>query len=59
MKAHKANSTQWRIDVMTVLGLPYTHDTTGKMVYRGDLLGYKTFVDLLVSERIKLGIPTF
>lgn len=56
MKTHKANAGEWREKVMKSLKLDYTIDANNQIVYKGDLKGYNTLVDLLVSERIKLGI---
>jgi hypothetical protein len=58
MRTHKAGYANWREKVMNELNLTFKV-VDGKIIYKGDLLGYKTLVDLLVSERIKLGISPF
>lgn len=55
MKPFKAKRTDWREQVMKSLNLEYTINND-MIVYKGNIGNYKTFVDLLVSEGIKLGI---
>jgi hypothetical protein len=54
-KTHKAGRSDWREKVMQKLNLQYAI-VNNQIVYKGSLGQYKTFVDLLVSERIKNGI---
>lgn len=58
MKSHKASRTDWREKVLKALGLEYTI-VNDIIVVNGSIGSYKTLVDLLVSERIKLGIPPY
>jgi hypothetical protein len=58
MKTYKVATDSLREKVMNALKLDYKIENN-KMVYRGDLKGYKTLVDLLVNERIKLGISPY
>jgi hypothetical protein len=55
MKTYKANTNEWREKVMKSLKLEYTI-INNMIVVKGSIGDYKTLVDLLVSERIKLGI---
>ncbi len=55
MKTSKANRNEWREKVMNALNLSYTL-SDNQIVYKGSLGNYKTLVDLLVGERIRLGI---
>lgn len=55
MKTFKANRNDWREKVMKALNLEYTI-VNDMIVVKGSIGEYKTLVDLLVSERIKLGI---
>ena len=55
MTTFKAKRTDWREQVMKSLNLEYTINND-MVVYKGKIGNYKTFVDLLVSEGIKLGI---
>ena len=55
MKTFKANRNDWREKVMKALNLDYTI-INDMIVLKGDIGEYKTLVDMLVSERIKLGI---
>lgn len=57
-KSFKANKTDWREKVMNALGLKYTI-VEDMIVYSGEIGGYKTLVDMLVSERTKLNIPLY
>jgi hypothetical protein len=57
-KKHKAVNSQWREKVLITLNLEYT--IIGKnIIFKGDIGNYNTLVDLLVSERIKLGINPY
>jgi hypothetical protein len=58
MKTYKVATDSWREKVMNALKLDYKIENN-QMVYRGDLKGYKTLVELLVNERIKLGISPY
>jgi hypothetical protein len=55
MKTYKANTNEWREKVMKALKLEYTI-INNMIVVKGSIGDYKTLVDLLVSEREKLGI---
>ena len=55
MKTFKANRNDWREKVMKTLNLDYTI-VNDMIVVKGSIGEYKTLVDMLVSERIKLGI---
>ncbi len=55
MRTFKANTNDWREKVMKALNLNYTI-INDMIVFKGDIGEYKTLVDMLVSERIKLGI---
>ena len=55
MKTFKANRNDWREKVMKALNLEYTI-VNDMIVVKGSIGEYKTLVDLLVSERIKLEI---
>jgi hypothetical protein len=55
MKKFKANKAEWREKVLNALNLEYTIENN-MIVLKGSIGEYKTLVDLLVSERIKLGI---
>jgi hypothetical protein len=55
MKTFKANRNDWREKVMKALNLQYTI-VNDMIVVKGSIGEYKTLVDLLVSERIKLEI---
>jgi hypothetical protein len=55
MKTSKAKRNEWREKVMNALNLSYTL-SDNQIVYKGSLGNYKTLLDLLVNERIKLGI---
>ena len=55
MRTFKANRNDWREKVMKALNLNYTI-VNDMIVMKGSIGEYKTLVDLLVSERIKLGI---
>ena len=55
MKTFKANRNDWREKVMKALNLQYTV-VNDMIVVKGSIGEYKTLVDLLVSERIKLEI---
>jgi hypothetical protein len=55
MKTFKANRSDWREKVMKALNLEYTI-VNDMIVVKGSIGDYKTLVDMLVSERIKLGI---
>jgi hypothetical protein len=55
MRTFKANRSDWREKVMNALNLDYTI-VNDMIVVKGSIGEYKTLVDLLVSERIKLGI---
>ena len=57
MKSFKAKRSDWRERVMKTLSLEYTI-VNDMIVVKGSIGEYKTLVDLLVSERIKLGIST-
>ena len=57
MKSFKAKRTDWRERVMKSLKLEYTI-VNDMIVVKGSIGEYKTLVDMLVSERIKLGIST-
>ncbi len=58
LKTHKAVNSQWREEVLITLNLEYT--IVGKnIIFKGDIGNYNTLVDLLVSERIKLGINPY
>jgi hypothetical protein len=58
MGTHKAIRADWREKVMKALNLEYTI-INNNIVYKGSIKGYNTLVDLLVSERIKLGINPY
>jgi hypothetical protein len=55
MKTFKANRNDWREKVMKALKLDYTI-VNDMIVVKGSIGEYKTLVEMLVSERIKLGI---
>lgn len=55
MKTHKANRNDWREKVLKTILIEYTI-VNNKIVVKGSIGEYKTLVDLLVSERQKLGI---
>ena len=55
MKTFKASKNDWREKVMKSLNLDYTI-VNDMIVVKGNIGDYKTLVDMLVSERIKLGI---
>ena len=55
MKTFKADRNDWREKVMKALNLDYTI-INDMIVLKGSIGEYKTLVDMLVSERIKLGI---
>lgn len=55
MKTHKANRNDWREKVLKTLVIEYTI-VNNKIVVKGSIGEYKTLVNLLVSERQKLGI---
>jgi hypothetical protein len=55
MKTFKASRNDWREKVMKAINLDYTI-VNDMIVVKGSIGEYKTLVDLLVSERIKLGI---
>lgn len=57
IKTFKAGRTDWRENVMKALNLEYTI-VNDQIIYKGQLNGYKTLVDLLVTETRILGIPT-
>ena len=58
MKTFKANRSDWREKVMKALNLDYTI-IDNMIVFKGSIGEYKTLVDMLVSERIKLGIAPY
>ena len=55
MRTFKANRNNWREKVMKALNLDYTI-INDMIVVKGSIGEYKTLVEMLVSERIKLGI---
>jgi hypothetical protein len=55
MKTFKAKRSDWREKVIKALGVDYTI-VNDMIVVKGSIGNYKTLVDMLVSERIKLGI---
>ena len=55
MKTYKANTNEWREKVLKAINLEYTI-VNGMIIVKGSIGDYKTLVDLLVSEREKLGI---
>jgi adenylosuccinate lyase len=55
MGTHKAKTNLWREKVMKALNLEYKI-INNQIVYKGQLKGYNTLVDLLVTECEKLGI---
>jgi hypothetical protein len=55
MKTFKAGRNEWREKVLNTLNIEYTI-VNDMIVVKGSIGQYKTLIDLLVSERIKLGI---
>jgi hypothetical protein len=55
MRTFKANRNDWREKVMKALNLDY-NIVNDMIVFKGNIGEYKTLVDMLVSERINLGI---
>jgi hypothetical protein len=55
IKTFKATQSEWREKVLKAINLEYTIDNN-MIVVKGSIGEYKTLVDLLVTERIKLGI---
>ena len=55
MKTFKAKRSDWREKVIKALTVDYTI-VNDMIVVKGSIGNYKTLVDMLVSERIKLGI---
>ena len=58
MKTFKANRIDWREEVMKALNLDYTI-VKDMIVFKGSIGEYKTLVDMLVSERIRLNITPY
>jgi hypothetical protein len=58
MKTFKANRIDWREKVMKALNLDYTI-VNDMIVFKGSIGEYKTLVDMLVSERIRLNITPY
>jgi hypothetical protein len=57
-KTYKVGKTEWREKVLIALNLQY-NIIDNQIIFKGDIGNYKTLVDLLVSERIKLSIEPF
>ena len=57
-KTYKVGKAEWREKVLIALNLEY-NIIDNQIIFKGDIGNYKTLVDLLVSERIKLSIESF